>query len=318
MMIAYYGRTRLKLSLAVLLLIPTAALFSRIGTLMTAFCSLTLHELAHTVMAHRLGCAVEGIEIMPFGFIARLDPAPYSQTDAAAIAAAGPAVSLATSLLSAGFIVLFKGFTGANAIREFAFFNLTLGAFNLFPALPLDGGRLALALSTRDASAHSRRRSARIFTILGIVFGTAVAVIGVLMIWRERRSAAALFHGASFLITGVFIALEAPAFIKKSGEASLKSPSRLAPARAVRVLPVALDSRSNVRDALVALSGNNYGIVCVLDEKKRVIGVVDEGVLYEIAAAGNGTVPLYEAVRLGAFAGAKPRIPASQARRIQG
>lgn len=317
MMIAYYGRTRLKLSIAVLLLIPTAALFSRLGTLMTAFCSLTLHELAHTVMAHRLGYAVDGIEIMPFGFIARLDPAPRSPSDAAAIAAAGPAVSLGASLLSAGFIVLFRGFGGADALREFAFFNLSLGAFNLLPALPLDGGRLALALSTRGASARSRRRSARVFTLLGTVFGTTVAAFGALVIWRERRSAAALFHGASFLITGAFIAFEAFAFNKKSGEASLKSPSRLAPAHAVRVLPVALDSRSSVRDALVALAGNAYGIACVLDEKKRVIGILDEGALYERAAEGRENITLYEAVRFGAFICAKPRIQASQAPRIR-
>ena len=72
MQLASVGRTQLRCSVPVLLLIPLAAVFSKFDLLLVGLVSLGMHELAHAVMAHRLGFFVEAVEIQPFGFVARL------------------------------------------------------------------------------------------------------------------------------------------------------------------------------------------------------------------------------------------------------
>ena len=71
---------------------------------------------------------------------------PKRAGDEIAIAAAGPAVSFAL----AGIGTLLAALTGAGFFSLFAWINLFIGAFNLIPALPMDGGRiLRAALSNK-------------------------------------------------------------------------------------------------------------------------------------------------------------------------
>lgn len=298
MLVAYFSRTRLRLSPAVLIMIPAAALFSRLGSLAVLFVSLALHEFAHTVMAHRLGYAVDSIEALPFGFVAELNSEPRSPSDAAAVAAAGPVVSLVASLLSSGLIAFSAGSSNAalGAVREFSFFNLSLGAFNLLPALPLDGGRLALALCSFSSSGRARRRGARVLSYFGVLFGAGIAALGVFVVIGAKKDAFALMRGASFTMTGAFLLLSAFKYLKSRDENALierfSAHSRLDTRRAIRVFPVAMSSRSTVRDALLASSGGGYGVIYVLDEKKRVLGTVSEGALVAAAVSGGSETRL--------------------------
>ena len=70
MKIAVFGRTELRCSICVLLLVPAAAVLGKLPALMLALVSLAVHELSHAFMAARLGLVVSSIEVQPFGFIA--------------------------------------------------------------------------------------------------------------------------------------------------------------------------------------------------------------------------------------------------------
>ncbi|HEX2432447.1 MAG TPA: site-2 protease family protein [Gaiellaceae bacterium] len=107
------------------------------------FASLLLHELGHALQARREGVEIEGINLWLFGGVAQFKDAFPSAGAEFRIAIAGPLVSLVLGV----FFVLVAAFAGLpNAIDGVAawlgYTNLILLAFNLLPALPLDGGRV--------------------------------------------------------------------------------------------------------------------------------------------------------------------------------
>jgi Zn-dependent protease len=104
--------------------------------------SVLLHELAHALVARHFAVGVRGITLELLGGFTELDreaPAPGPE---AAIALAGPAVSLLLGGVAAAFVPVTSRGT---IIGEFVFLlaasNLIVGVFNLLPGLPLDGGR---------------------------------------------------------------------------------------------------------------------------------------------------------------------------------
>lgn len=295
MLIASAGRTELRCSLPVLLLVPAAVVFGRATTLALCLLSLAVHELSHAFMARRLGFPVAALEIQPFGFIARLARQPDTPSEAAAVAAAGPVVSLLLALTSAGLIRFTEGLSGAlpeffrmsrRILAEFSAFNLSIGAVNLLPVLPLDGGRLAFACAESGHSAQKTRRRARLLCVLGVCCGLLIALCGLLLVLSGPSA-----NGISLTVTGIFIAIaaltEARNFSASAVRARLSTVSRLNSGGAVRVLAFAIDAGSTVSDALRALSARGYGVVLVTDASMRTIGILDESALLSAAMRGE-------------------------------
>lgn len=288
MTLAVFGRLEIRCSVFVLLLFPLAVVFDRLDTLLIAASSLIVHELSHSVMAHRLGFSVASIELQPFGCVAKLRRSPDSPSDAAAIAAAGPLVSLMLSLAAAG-TAFFSGGAENSALSELAFFNLTLGLVNLLPVLPLDGGRLALS-AVSASNGKKRRRAAITLSIGGMLIGILTAAAGAYLL-TEKPVGMAFFRAASLLITGVFIVLSAASerndIAASEARARLAAESRLRSGRGLRIYSVAMHKKSTVREALMAVSGTGYGVIFAVDDDMRSIAVIDEGALIDAAARGG-------------------------------
>ncbi len=110
------------------------------------FASLLLHELGHAVQARREGMQIEGITLWLFGGVARFTDAFPSAGAEFRIAVAGP---LVTAVLGGAFVALAALAALPEAVDGVAawlgYINLFLLAFNLLPALPLDGGRVLRA-----------------------------------------------------------------------------------------------------------------------------------------------------------------------------
>lgn len=107
------------------------------------FASLLLHELGHALVARREGMTIEGITLWLFGGVARfrgMFPSPGAEFR---IAIAGPLVS---ALLGGAFVALAALTHLPTALDGVAawlgYINFLLLAFNLIPAIPLDGGRV--------------------------------------------------------------------------------------------------------------------------------------------------------------------------------
>jgi Zn-dependent protease/predicted transcriptional regulator len=107
------------------------------------FVTLLLHELGHAIQARREGMEIEGITLWFFGGVAKFRGMFPTAGAEFRIAVAGPLVSL----LIGAVLVAFAAFAGlpepVDAVSAWlGFYNLMILAFNLLPALPLDGGRM--------------------------------------------------------------------------------------------------------------------------------------------------------------------------------
>lgn len=187
-----------------LLLLAVVALtmggLAGVAVVLLVFASVLLHELGHSLVARHLGVRISGIELSFFGGAARMVDQPRRAGDEIAIAAAGPAVSFAL----AGLSLLLATATGLQFFQLLGWINLVLGAFNLIPALPMDGGRiLRAALARRMGFARATELSvtvARVFAVALAVYGVVslsfypVLLAGLLWMMSGAERAAARMH----------------------------------------------------------------------------------------------------------------------------
>jgi Zn-dependent protease/CBS domain-containing protein len=111
------------------------------------FASILLHELGHALDARREGMEIDGITLWLFGGVASFRGMFPSAGAELRIAIAGPLVSLVLGgafVLFAALLPLPEAVDGVAAWLGYT--NLVLLAFNLLPALPLDGGRVLRSL----------------------------------------------------------------------------------------------------------------------------------------------------------------------------
>lgn len=142
------------------------------------FASVLVHELAHSLVAIRKGGKVRDITLMMIGGMSRLEEAPRRPRHEAWMAFAGPLTSLVLGGVALAAHALLLG--SANFNFQFAFFyvgalNIFLGVFNLLPAFPMDGGRIARALLTPKLG---RVRATKAAGTLGKVFAGLFILAG--------------------------------------------------------------------------------------------------------------------------------------------
>ena len=108
------------------------------------FASVAFHELAHSIVARKYKLSIESITLFIFGGLAQIKGEPPHPKAEIRIAIAGP---LSSFLLSALFYLLYINTVGgARALFSYlAQVNFIIGAFNLIPGFPMDGGRVLRA-----------------------------------------------------------------------------------------------------------------------------------------------------------------------------
>jgi Zn-dependent protease len=138
--------------------------------------SVVLHELGHALAARRFGIATESITLYPFGGVAAIERMPEEPDQEMVIALAGPAVNFVLTAIT-GALWLATGFAPFGLM---ALMNAGMGAFNLIPAFPMDGGRVLRALlAQRMGFLPASRLSVRI----GRTFAWGFVVVGLLKFW---------------------------------------------------------------------------------------------------------------------------------------
>lgn len=145
------------------------------------FASIVLHELGHSFRAVREGMHIEGVTLWLFGGVARFSGMFPSAGAEFRIAIAGPLVSVVLAVVFIGLRALFDalgvGSAAVAVVDYLARINSIVVAFNLIPALPLDGGRiLRAALWSRQKDFAAATESA---ARAGAGFGGLLAFIGI-------------------------------------------------------------------------------------------------------------------------------------------
>mgnify|MGYP003362259227 CR=1 FL=1 len=115
------------------------------------FASVLLHELSHSIIALKFGIKVRQIILFIFGGVSDIEEETRNPRKEFEIAFAGPATSFILSAIFAALWLIMSSaaFQGAQVFEGImlygAIINALLGAFNLLPAFPLDGGRILRA-----------------------------------------------------------------------------------------------------------------------------------------------------------------------------
>ena len=160
------------------------------------FASIVLHELGHAFVAMRRGIGITDITLWMFGGVARMDRDSDSPRTEFEVAVAGPAV---TAAIVVACVAVGVGLGGAHdfwqavklqsgtdvsgplaALAWLGKFNLFILFFNLIPAFPLDGGRIARAIAWKISG--DRSRATRTAANLGQWFSYGFIGLGLFLV----------------------------------------------------------------------------------------------------------------------------------------
>ncbi|QLD89992.1 site-2 protease family protein [Natronomonas salina] len=144
------------------------------------FVGVLLHELGHSWTARRYDITITSITLWIFGGLARMEDLPEDWNVEFYVALAGPAMSV---LVGVGCYALLFVVPPEPAllflVGWLAVINLTLAAFNMLPAFPMDGGRVLRALLARERPYAEATRTA---AAVGKGMAVLLAVVAVLLL----------------------------------------------------------------------------------------------------------------------------------------
>jgi len=187
-----------------------------VATAIGFFGSILLHELGHALVATRRGVRISSIQLWIFGGVARMDRDADSPATEFQIAIAGPAVTLAIAIVlgligvaAAGWSEFSEamradpdsGVSGLLAmVAWLASINVLLLVFNLLPAFPMDGGRVARAIAWWRTG--NRNSATRFAATLGRGFGYLFIAAGIFLVLRGAAFSGIWLALIGFLING--------------------------------------------------------------------------------------------------------------------
>src|SRR6202011_4656215 len=153
--------------------------FQSVLFILILFACVVLHEFGHAFAARAFGIQTRDITLYAIGGVARLNRIPDKPWQELIVAIAGPLVNvviaaalfLVTNVSAAFQDVDLLDSPRIDLLYKVAWANLFLGAFNLIPAFPMDGGRVLRALLAMAMPyARATQIAARIGQGLAIVF----------------------------------------------------------------------------------------------------------------------------------------------------
>lgn len=282
-----------------------------VATALLFFVSVLAHELSHALVARRFGLRVEGITLFIFGGATSLDRDSRTPREEALIALAGPLTSLVIGAVLVGVdLVVTQPQVGA-LVGWLGVINLLLGAFNLIPGFPMDGGRVLRAVVWRIRG--DRLAATRNAAVVGRLFAYLLIAIGVYLALRPGGS---IFSGLWLALIGWFLSNAAEATVAQAGlERSLlgvmvrdamdRTPPAVSPNELVSDLVSERMLRGSQRSYLVRHpDGGLAGLVTLGDvrrlprEQWPLARVTDIMTRYADLATVRADAPLTDALRL--------------------
>jgi Zn-dependent protease len=171
------------------------------------FGSILLHELGHALAARREGIEVSGIDLFFFGGVMKMSRETTSPGQEFRVAVAGPLVTLLLVVIGALASMALLGADGfweaarleqvqpPSAFELWLSFlvsaNVLLLAFNLVPAFPLDGGRIARAAAWKVTG--DRGKATRLSAYLGQAFAALLIGWGIYVLVADNDTVGGLW-----------------------------------------------------------------------------------------------------------------------------
>jgi Zn-dependent protease/predicted transcriptional regulator len=191
-----------------------------VGALIAAafLISVLAHELGHGLVARHRGLETGPITLFFFGGSTALDHDTERPADEAAVAVAGPLVSVGIGLILGGGALALSRLGGtdellggtAAAMLTLAVLNLLLGGINLVPGYPLDGGRILRAVVW--ARSGDRGQATRSAAAAGRAIGWALVGAGLVIVLTGDTT-----NGIMLGLSGWFLGNAARAVVRQQG-----------------------------------------------------------------------------------------------------
>ncbi len=228
-----------------------------------------IHEFGHAQYAARIGCRLTRLRLLPCGAVVSGDIEGIPLADEIRLALAGPFVNAACAALFAALWWVFPETYPYTDTAAFA--SLFLAIINLFPAYPLDGGRIVACIAVRkkgEGFAH------RLMLVLGILFFILFCTLFVLSFFSVPNFSALFF--ALFVLVGTLGARD-----ERYSRISFDLSRQLS--RGMCVRQVAVSGECTLRRALSFLERGKMLELLVFDDSGELFCVLSQREFLELA-----------------------------------
>ena len=191
-------KSRFRVSAGAVLLLSALYFFGGIISLGALLLAAAAHELGHMIAIKLLGGGINSLRFEASGMCMSLCGINSTFSEAAALLA-GPAAGLIFALICSHF----GSKTANRLLLECAGYGILLTAYNLLPALPLDGGRAAFVLL---CGLFGREKAGRIIGHSGFITGLCLSAAGLALFGKEL--------GAALIIAGIWILIAQTGIVK--------------------------------------------------------------------------------------------------------
>lgn len=270
MRIGNYFGIPLKVNPFFILLLAVAFVYGRLGEALLLFAIVLWHESFHILMAKAYRLHVTDIELLPFGGVTRLEALLQLNPELEwLVAIVGP--------ISNGLLVFFAyglmPYLDVD-LKWFDFFvqaNVGMAAFNLIPALPLDGGRVLRSLLAKGRGFKDATRVAailgQVLSIVFVGFGAYLAFLGQL-------------QGLMYVFAGVMLFLAARQEQKNASYIFMRylthKKQELRLKRVLVAREIVATVETSLGEVLQHVQPPCYHLIWILDLEGKVIGFISE------------------------------------------
>lgn len=252
--------------------------------------SVLTHELAHAVAALRFGHPVRRITLHVLGGVSEIEGEQRKPWVDFAIAAVGPLASLALAALGFALVTVLPDGTVIYLVAwQLTVANLLVGLFNLFPGLPLDGGRMLRDVVWAGTGRESTGTIVAAWT--GRFLAVALVVLAILPLLFGNNDVIWLIWG---LLLASFVWIEADRALK-TGRLRAVLPQVNVRALTRRAVPVPQDEP--VSEGLRRLAEVQAGAIVTVDHVGHPVGVVHEAAVTALPPIRRPWVPLSSVAR---------------------
>lgn len=246
-----------------------------------------LHELAHFIVAKRLGYKLGRIKLMPFGAVLEAENDEFLPKDEIVVSLIGPIFNLTIWFLIVALWWIKPEIYSLTL--DLAVANLSLALFNLVPIYPLDGGRVVLAILSKNGD---RKWAAKIMRIASVLFGIMLILL----------CFASLFLSFNLTIGVVGLMILSSAF-SSGNELRYKRILGLSAKRkklevGLPIKRILMSENATIFKAYRKLSYAFYSEIVVVDSSFQECGKINETALINLMQGGAAALTLKDGIKM--------------------
>jgi stage IV sporulation protein FB len=254
-----------------------------------SFLWVILHEFAHIVVANKFGCKFNNINISILGAKADLnDIDELNERKKLVLYLAGPFFNLFMTVVAGFFYEYFK----YEFIRNSMIINLSLGAFNLLPAYPLDGARVAEILLSKKFLYKKAKKITEIFSFA--ISGTMFVIFSIIILLHKVNIS--LFLAVILITYATFVEKEKTMYIIMGD--MFKKIRRLKKYNYIENKSISVYYKKGLVNVLTLVDKNRFNTFYVLSDDMELMGIIHEDELIRaLKDYGNITLEEYMKIR---------------------